>query len=115
MRLNTGADTMPPVCPAGPCVESVTTMIATGVVRDGAHGGDHLQRRHADLIAHRHRRERAVGPLLRIPDDARALAGKIARHLAAESEARDVPAQTVGADLESDLDGADVARPDDHL
>ena len=39
-------------------------------VGDGADRRRHLQRRHADLIAHRHRRQRAVGQLRRIPDDA---------------------------------------------
>ena len=48
-------------------------------VGDRADRRSHLQRRDADLIAHRHRRQRAVGPLLGLPDDAGALAGKIGR------------------------------------
>src|SRR5262249_61952232 len=67
------------------------------------------------LIAHRHRHQRALGPLRGIPDDARALAGKIRRDGMTEAEALDVAAQPLGADLEPDLDRADVARADDDV
>ena len=48
------------------------------------HRSRHLQRRHADLVAHRHRGQRAVGELRRIPHDARALAAKIRRRRLAD-------------------------------
>ena len=64
---------------------------------------DHLQRRHADLVAHRHRGERALGPLVGAPDDAGALAGKVRRDRPAESEPIDVAAQALGAEPEANL------------
>ena len=76
----------------------------------------HLQRRHADLIAHRHRRERAAVELAADPrrcrlsrreNPARAR-GRI------RSGARTVPAAPRPS-LKPDLDGADVARLHDHI
>src|SRR5581483_7278666 len=79
-------------------------------VRDRADRGNHLQRRHRHLIAHRYRRERAVGPLLRLPDDAGVLCREIRRDLLAEAVLRDEAAESLGADAEADLHRPDVAR-----
>jgi hypothetical protein len=46
-------------------------------IGDNADRLRHLQRRHADLIAHGDRGERTIGELRWIPHDARALAGEI--------------------------------------
>ena len=78
-------------------------------VGDRAHGAEHLQRRHRDLVADRDVSQRAVGPLLRFPHDAGALAREVGRHRVAESVSLDEAAQPLGSDLESDLHRADVA------
>ena len=56
-------------------------------VGDRAHRRHHLQRRHADLVAHRDRRQRAVVQPRRIPDDAGGLAAEIGSERLPEAEA----------------------------
>ena len=106
-------DDIPPVVPVDGADDAGLDQLAA--VRDRARGRDHLQRRDADLIAHRHRRQRALGPLFRAPHDARVLAGKIRRHSTAEPEQRHESAHSLGADLEADPDSADIARFDDDV
>ena len=84
-------------------------------VGDRADGGRHLQRRDADLIAHGHRRERAVVHPHRVPDDARVLAAEVRAQRLAESVAADVAAQPLRPEPQSHLDRADVARLDDDV
>src|SRR5262249_48525830 len=84
-------------------------------VRHRADRRHDLQRRDANLVTHRYRRESAVVESFGPPDDAGILTGKIPRHRATESVQADEAGEPFGADLEPDFDRADVARPDDHL
>ena len=63
-------------------------------IGDGADGRGHLQRRHADLVAHRNRRQRAVVEL--IPDDARLLAWQVGRQAGAKAEPAHVALHLLG-------------------
>ena len=84
-------------------------------VGNDAHRGGHLQRRDADLIAHRHRRERAGVELRGIPDHTAVLAAKVGRDRLAESKPADVAPQPLAAELHADLDRPDVARLGDDV
>ena len=99
----------------GSTARTIARLDPVAAVGDRVHRRRHLQRRHADLVAHRDRGERAVVQLRGVPDDARALAGKVGRGRPAEAEAVDVQAQALGPEPQADLDRADVARLDDDV
>src|SRR4029453_7273281 len=73
-------------------------------VGDDADRLRHLPRRDSDLIAHRHRRQRAIGELRRIPDDAWALTTEIWRRRLAEAESAHVVADLLRPEFQRDLD-----------
>src|SRR4029453_17948796 len=75
----------------------------------------HLQRRHADLVAHRHRGERTVCLPRGIPQNPGTLGWKIRRGRTAEAETPRVQAEALGADAKADLDCADIAGPDENV
>ena len=70
-------------------------------VGDRADRRGHLQRRHADLISHRHRRERARIELRGVPDDAGVLAAEVRSERLAEAEPADVAAEPLRAEPQS--------------
>src|SRR5262249_8192449 len=85
-------------------------------VRARSQGGDHLERRDADVIPHRDGGERAVLERRQLSiDETGALMRNVARVGLAEAEAADVAADHFGAELEADADGADVAGSDEDV
>jgi hypothetical protein len=69
--------------------------------------------RHADLVAHGHGAERVFVHVVRTVDAARARPES--SPIASPKPKRYVARQPIGADAQSRLDGADVARVDDHV
>ena len=76
-------------------------LVERAAVGHRADGCGHLERRDADLIAHRHRGERARIEGGRVPDDPRVLTAKIRRGGLTEPEAADVAAQSLGSELQA--------------
>ena len=70
-RIDLRRHRVPPPVPVDGAHDARLDVLAA--VGDRAERRGHLQRRDGDLIAHRDGRERALGPLLRLPDDSGAL------------------------------------------
>ena len=88
---------------------------ADAAVRDRRNRVDDLQRRHADLLADRHRRVRERRPFFGMPDESCRLARQLDAGALAESETVDVVVEAGRADAEADADRADVRRVHHHL